>query len=67
MKFSYKSNRKKLQNLACPPWNSELLAPISARAKKKTCNSKSHTSPGKIVEFSELGKRRRCRTLKITY
>ena len=35
----------------------ELLTPISARANKKTFQTKAHISPGEKVEVSELGKR----------
>ena len=50
-KCSYKNNKKELQNLL--PWNLELLAPTSARAKETSC-TKAHISPREKFGFQKL-------------
>ena len=50
-KWSYKNNKKGLQNF--PPWNLELLALISARAEETSC-TKAHISPRKKVQFPDV-------------
>ena len=53
VKYSYKNNRKELQNLL--PWNLELLAPTSPRAEETSC-TKAHISPREKKKFSEVEK-----------
>ena len=51
----HKNNRKRAAKFSLPLWNSELLAPIIARANDKASYTNAHVSPGKKAQFQGRG------------